>query len=336
MNTKSNTESMGENGEHREGKRIERAEIKMLGPISYIAPHEGLWTGSISRKAHQSERVTGALQEIPHYFVMADTDAPERCIDGRPKVKKGARGHLQEMHLGPQTPGGTPAMTLAYRIMNAGTLPEGKKFCDDLKDTIGLCKKHGISFGGHIDDHNHGFNCGCGAIDKIPEIFKKILEPEFKESASVYLKAILGERFDADVMQSLIGRADELNAQNGNYLEQTADGDYLFRKKVIETLETEATNVQPVEELIGDHREIALVVNLVPGSTFDRDAFTKAQGSEVQAFNYDFWVSEDFANKLFKSEKKRTEFLTIRAMLGIATAMVLTDGSMELILRTKK
>ena len=336
MNTKSNTQPMGENGEHREGKRAERAEITMLGPISFIAPHGELWSGSISRKDHQSERTAGALKEIRRYFVPADTDAPERCIDGRPKVKKGPRGHLREMHLGPQTPGGTPAMTLAYRIMNAGTLPEGRKFCDDLKDTIGLCKKHGISFGGHIDDHAQGFNCGCGAIDKIPEIFHKMLAPEFPQAVSVYLKAILGERFDANVMQSLIGRAGELSAQNGNYLEQTSDGDYLYKKKVIETLEAEATDVQPVEELMGDHREIALVVNMVPGSTFDRDAFTTAQGSEVQAFTYDFWVSEDFANKLFKSEKKRTEFLTIRAMLGIATAMVLTDGSMELILRTEK
>lgn len=336
MNTKSDTKSMGENGEHHERTRMERAEIKMLGPISYIAPHGELWNGSISRKDHQSERTAEALSEIPNYFVLADTNAPERCIDGRPKVHKGARGHLQEMHLGPQTPGGTPAMTLAYRIMNAGTLPEGKKFCDDLKDTISLCKKHGISFGGHIDDHSHGLNCGCGAIDKIPDIFQKILDPEFPQAVSVYLKAMLGGKFDASVMQDLIGRAGELSAQNGNYLEQTSDGDYLYKKKVIETLEAEATNVQPVEELTGDHREIALVVNLVPGTTFDRDAFTKAQGSEIQAFNYDFWASEDFANKLFKSEKKRTEFLTIRAMLGIATAMVLTDGSMELILRTEK
>jgi len=196
---------------------------------------------------------------------------------------------------------------------------------------LGRYKKLGLGFGGHIDDHQHHENTGCGAIDKIPEIFEKMLDPEFADSAEPFLKAMLGTDYNMRTVLALLLKARTIRPE---YFEKNASGEYKYKKKIIDTLTRNGGGKKKtVEKLVGDHREVALIVNHEKGKTFDRDRFSKDNDDEIQAFNYDFWRSRHVARKLYSSGKERKEFLSMRAMLAVATTMVLTNDSLKVIVR---
>ena len=64
----------------------------------------------------------------------------------------------------------------------------------------------------------------------------------------------------------------------------------------------------------------------------------------MQLFNYDFWKSIELSEKLYPIDTDddirnklnaslRTRYITVRALFAVGTAMVLTDGSLELVVR---
>jgi hypothetical protein len=316
--------------EMREGVDVELVD---LGPIADVSPaSKKLWTGKISVNEIGPRRAEQALENVGEYYRECSANAAERCIDGRCIAHYGENHALHGRPIGPQTPAATPAITYSWRLMKANKLEDGRTFTDDLDVTLELCRKMNFYFGGHIDDHAKPPMTGCGAIDRLPEIVKKITGPKFAEAAAPYLEAVLGEDFSPDVMISLIERAKILEKKNGSYLEHDGN-DYAHRLKTIAALDAGAGHGQAVEQLTGEHREVALIINMVPGTTFDRDEFAHKHHNNIQAFNYDFWVSQHIAPELFPSEEKQQEFLTVRAMLALATAMTLTDGTIKLMVR---
>ena len=90
-----------------------------------------------------------------------------------------------------------------------------------------------------------------------------------------------------------------------------------------------------------------MVINTVPGTMFHTDQFSEDNNEDIQVFNYDFWRSLTIAQALFptdnidlsRKQKKlnlflQKKYITTRAIFAIGTAMVLTNGSIDLIIRS--
>lgn len=285
----------------------------------------GLWDGKISTDAITEKlgkaAVEGAIGRIGDSFAAVRPDAPTQCIDGRH-----CTGHRHP--LGAKIPGGTAGVAFADALVRGDAAGGGHTFADDLSRLVIRYREQGFPVGDHVDDHDHsdGRGIGCGAIDKMPEALLKMADPAFGKYIGPYLKTILGADYDPRTARSILARAKKLAGRSDEYF---CKG-YAMRAK--EALESAGPG--SVETLTGDHSEIALVVNMVPGTTFDRDAFAEAHDGTMEAFDYDFWQVRVDAERLYPGDReKQREFLTASVMVAIATMMKLSDGSTRLLIR---
>lgn len=314
-----------------------------------------IWEGTIgswSRVQENyglAEKITSALdpENLTKYFVPTDESAPDTCIDGRRIEGYDLNEALRMRGLGSHVPGGTAAASIAYRVAVKNGYAQDETVLDDLDYIIRQYKKYDIYFGGHIDDHATGKNTGCGAIDKMPAILRKFSQFEAIEELFGLVKALLGNAFSEDTFHLLSGRLIRLQGNKRAYLQKDDNGEYAYRSRLIDDIRNSADGSSAaIEKLIGEHKEVGLIINLVPNTTFDRDRFSFDNKDEIQLFNYDFWRTQQIAELLnpvnyTMSEiaqhlviRQRNEFVTFSAMYGVATAMILTDGSIDLIVRS--
>ncbi len=345
------------------GNLREFAAQKNALPATY--PASEIWTGVISKDTltindpEAGKLIEAALEpsNLEKYFVPANTGARTRCIDGR--LLDGyltddglINPELAERDLGPQVPGGTPAAALVHRVIKRDWA-ENPTLGNDIRDISKMYSEHGIRMGGHIDEHkqDHPYDSGCGAIDNMPQIMQRITSLSAIGELKGLVRALMGDAFDADLYDMVEGRIRLLESMQrtyfGEYEQKDGEKEYEFKKEAIAVLNENAEKEHhPVAKLTGSHQEVALVVNLVPETTFDRDRFWAANQGRVQLFNYDLWRSEEFAQILYpvdimrqtpaENDKRQLEqrlFLTARIMYAVATSMVLTDGSLDIILR---
>ena len=100
---------------------------------------------------------------------------------------------------------------------------------------------------------------------------------------------------------------------------------------------------ETVPELIGPHNEVAVVLNYKRGMTLDNDRFSFDNNNKIQLFGWDIWEIYEEAERLYpysmrdkqstqvKAINNRMRYITTRILLGIATVMVLTDGSLKIV-----
>ncbi len=81
----------------------------------------------------------------------------------------------------PKVFGGAPVMALAAKIGNNEAVNVSLQVL--FSDSVATLEKMGIDFGGHSDTHATDKNCGCGAIDKAPQIISAVVnhQDEIKE-----------------------------------------------------------------------------------------------------------------------------------------------------------
>lgn len=335
------------------------ARLAKVGEVVPQKPHD-IWTGGISLATRTKKdlqlkvRVTRNLRpsELEKYFVPCDIAARMRCIDGRILEHYAEDASLQNRPLGPQVPGGTAMAALAHRIVHADRLSHDISFGSDIDYVVQGFREKGMGFGGHIDNHDHpNDNTGCGAIDKTPEILERIAEPAAQQQLRGLASMLLGNRYDDATLDIIIGRIINLQSIASRYfMTDVKTGQYDYRQAVVRDLIRNAQEGgNPIARLVGPHHEVGLVVNTVRGTTFDPDRFSFDNKNELQLFNYDFWSTQHGATILYPvnndvsyADAKRNlrfqhQYLTCRVLLAIGTAMVLTDGSVQLIVRhTKK
>lgn len=279
------------------------------------------WHGSISaRKMVEDGFVTAAAFEhaakkIDDYFVTSDQRSETRCIDGR------CSGDEDKTHLGAQLPGGTPGAGLAYRLGIIRDHLELGNFCDDAQYMLNAYEKAGITPGDHRDTHGHGV--GCGAIDKMDAALAALVSPELVADHERLTRLLLGGQFDEDQYLHVMGAA--------VMVEGRADEYFKNRDKSIPVLEDRLHHTVPV--LRGDHHECFVIVNTVSGTTFDNKRFAE-EFAGMQAFNYDVWQTLEGSHAIFGETTEAQKFVMARVMTAVATLMVLTDGSQQLIVRT--
>ena len=318
---------------------IERKKVSIdAGPIVGLAGTEEavpLWKGKISSAGVSEKRMRELVKKIDRYYVPADPEAPTQCIDGRPGTEKD-RPH------GAKIPGGTAGVAFAVAILGAKSLREGKTFVKDFARLLRRYKKEGYPIGGHVDDHAHT-GIGCGAIDRMPDVLDTMQEPAFAGAVEGYLSSVLeADEYIPGLVGALIKNAKKVQRRKDSYF---GDG---YGKGTRDALKT-VGGENAVETLTGGHQEALLVINLVPGTTLNRDAFSSSNTDGAQAFNYDFWAVRQEAERLYPLRKnpkglypdgadvetrnKRLQFVIVSLMIAVATMMQLSDGSTRLIVR---
>ena len=338
---------------------------RQLSPDSVLPERKLSWQGSISK----SKRVSGNkelaklyeaasnLDNLEQYYVHAFSDSRVRCIDGRLLfgylMPNGLiNQELANRDLGPQIPGGTPAAALANRVVS-GEFTSGIYLSKDIREVADVYKSLGINMGGHVDEHKdgHEFDTGCGAIDRMIDIIDMTTNDEILQEVEVLCKAILGDGFDSDIFDVVVGRLHRMQSIKREYYRYDEKAhDYLYKKEAIDTLIKSAEQEHhPIAKLIGDHNEMLLVINFMKGTTFNRDKFWVENDGQVQAFNYDIWESFDIASKLYPLDftkhtsaeidanvRSQRTYIMVRTIYALGTAMVLTDGSLDLVIRKQK
>lgn len=336
--------------------------VQKYSKIVFGYPKEKIWNQKgvslqqrIAADPNFKQRVEEVLRpkSLEKYFVADDDSAPTRCIDGRIMAGWDNNPQLQQRPLGPKIAGGTVHAALTHRVVDTENLRERLIFEEDLKYVVNRFKEIGIGSGGHIDDHQAGSNTGCGAVDNINLILDRLQRPEHQEQLRGLAQLILGESFDAKyIVNEVIGRLLYLDALKPSYMPKENNdpkGEFLYKKTIVQTLRSEADRAQEVvPALTGPHNEVAVVLNFIPGTTFDTDRFSHDHQNEIQVFDWDVWHMYEEARRLYTYNMQenveaqqraiinRMKHVTTRTLLGISTLMVLTDGSLRLIAATAR
>ncbi len=329
----------------------------LTSKVVFEYPIEKIWNPngiSLQKRINTTPELLQKIDKVldpenfKKYIVPVDPTAPTRCIDGRGTLGWEKFDADKKKSLGPKVPGGTAHAALTHRVVNVSNMRKDLRFEKDIAEVVKRYKEVGVGFGGHVDTHQHGWNTGCGAVDNINLILERMQRPEPQEQIRLLTRLIMGRSYEGlHVMSEVIGRMLYLDALKPSYMPKEGGvigGQFLYKKTVVEVLRGEAaSNAETVPQLAGNHGEVAIVLNSVSGTTIDTDQLYYDHDGELQVFGWDLWEMYEEAVRLYPYSMyipypeqkdaviKRMKHLTSRILLGIATAMVLTDGSLKLV-----
>lgn len=211
-----------------------------------------------------------------------------------------------------------------YKVFGGGAtmstavvIGSGESKGQDLKSAfsrgINSLKRVGIPFGAHSDDHAHGNNCGCGAIDKAPTIIN---------NTAVYRDNIM------TAIGLLTSNTDGLSEVLDNYAgyAKEIEGQHYAGSEVFEEI---VDNGKIMKQLEGPHLEVAIVINTVEGYTVNQNYIREASKDKAQVFGVDVPRLTELAEELYKDnpEKQRQAFLSM-LVYTLGTAATLTKGDL--------
>lgn len=241
------------------------------------------------------------------FHVTTELTLPCGCIDGRCGCK-----------IQPNAAGGTMSLMVADDLVNC-------KFAADDGTTRGAYEKvlrhlseRGLPIGGHDDEHKSDQKSGCGASDKLQDIYRLIGK---KSGRLRELATTLGYDIDDATHELLVENAARRTAfssgaEHRQALEDATDGDY--------------------DHLVGEHTEVVAVINTVQGTTLDRKAVQAEFGENYKVFNIDAWSFPEAAKVMSASEDGPEEYnKTLIAIVyyNLATALTLSNQNMRVIVR---
>lgn len=258
------------------------------------------------------DKVNELTQRLDEFYEQIDAEAiPKWCVDGR--------GTDGEHPLAPNAAGGTYSLVVADALIDAEALlanNEKKTSADHAQRLFSALTNNGYDIGGHTDDHAEGENCGCGACDKMAQIFDFIANNIEVVSG---FAAKLGVEINDDLKYKISQNARLLLAN-----EYVSSG-----KKMIGVIEDKAGN-DHVQKLTGSHNEVVLAVNTKSGTTLDRPALAKEFGDDYQAFNLDVWALKSGVEAIATNpEEEFPEKFAAAVVYNIATACVLAGPSLR-------
>jgi len=285
-----------------------------------------LWTGSISlaKRLDSGELLSTDIAEAVNFlgqcYVSTQKGARIRCIDGRyiesyDDDNPAKFGRI----LGPQAPGGTPVKAIAYRLSVGGKDDryENADLAKDIHLLAGKAVDLGYIAGDHVDNNDNPGKTGCRAIDNIEEHCENI-NPKSLSEIEDMTKNVLGELYNPGHFDHLIASSSRLLAVKESY--------FLPKGDIIEELIRHNPDGAPT--LVGNHAEIAVILNMVPNETFHRDHFSSKFNGDMQAFSYDIYHTFDTAKSLFPDDPiSQSKYIHVRVGLAISALMDLTDGS---------
>lgn len=312
------------------------------GPINVA---QQLGTGALTYGA----LIVGAevIENDSRVFKKTDPIAKDDgCGDGREakviyEVRDGQRiAHTQSLLRAKIFGGGLVVFGSMMRSSVWGADIADATVLGDREKAASLLKQHKVKHGGHTDNHASGDNCGCGAIDKYPDITTNALA--FRSDIEQVLKLVFGEDY------SLYEKAiEEVFAVYAGIVHDQYR--YFADAAGVKTRELLEQSGAIIKELADDHMEDFVVINDVVGETFHQrefDTILRERGvpTTAQAFVVDMWRGRMYAqlvaseaaklgqNKDTAFKKAMVDFL----VRTLATAGTVTSGDQPVFYRTAR
>jgi len=172
-----------------------------------------------------------------------------------------------------------------------------------------------MDFGAHTDEHMHGKNCGCGAIDKAPQILFASLKYEMPIRGAITL------------LLDQVAGLNEVYANFRAYVQQiAADPDYSGKAVMDLILNNKHSRI--VKQLGGEHKECRIVLNTVRDYTVNQKLIREMTKDKAQIFAVDVWRMQDIAGKLYGEKSAQQRAFLSELIYTLATAAVLTKGDL--------
>lgn len=293
--------------------------------ITKVTDGLGYGDGSTSFRARKDEvgetKINAAIEVITsdNILVPISQDSEgnviedDGCGDGRRvgRIFHGLKEVVKKSLNRAKVFGGGIVMGTAARLgidgLWAGNLQEA------FNDTTHEFNDKMIGYGAHTDQHAHGPNCGCGAIDNAPAIISNAV------------------RFESEIRGSIEALGVDTNGLNEvftNYTHASLEiAHQEYSGKVVANKIKD--NGKIVKELADDHKEMFIVLNMVNGKTVNQDAIREVTDGDAQAFAVDVWRLQEIAERMYPDNPA----LQQKAFLGelvytLATAATLTAGDL--------
>lgn len=292
--------------------------------ITRLADGLGYGEGTIStaeRTDVTAEDIAAGEAIIESELVLVDVDRDKNgepidddgCGDGRgvKEIWEGLTQRFKSLHRA-KVFGAGVAMAASDEIGSGHA--KGKSVKSVFLGAIDTLKAHGLNFGGHTDDHAHGEKCGCGAIDKAPEVVENAVRFQAQIAESIQTLGVddtgLDEIFDHYAAFVDAQPADE--PYSGAEVMSAIQGDGRVTKR-----------------LEGDHKEFFIVLNMVSGKTVDQEAIRAATGGKLQTFAVDVWRLQEIAQKLHPEDAQaQQQALLSKLVYTLAVGATLTRGDL--------
>jgi hypothetical protein len=304
-------------------------EIKI--EVAKIADSIGYGDGAISYEARKSEVGAEILQAAENAInskaILAKVDVDEKgnmldddgCSDGRvwgklfEKVNGAMRWFKRSLNR-PKVFGG--GITMGTAAMLGLGEADGQELNQAFSTTVERFQDKMIGFGAHTDSHNesHPKNCGCGAIDKAPQILSNALKFEDKIRGTL---TAFGIDNDDPGVGNIFG--------NLRSFSNKIDAEAYSGKEVSEAI---TENGGFIKELAGDHLEMYIVLNNVEGYTVDQHYIREISDDKVQVFAVDVWRLKQLAQRLYDNDTERHQAFVSMLVYTLATAATLTKGDL--------
>ena len=301
------------------------------------------YQGTISAKELQidSEQLKNYERLIEQCYVNVVPGAPDRCGDGRATILLPQKSdstkwlsmldEIKGQALGPQLFGGTFGEALPYRIATDNFALKQTAY-EDFIDLVEALHAADIDFvpGSHSDEHASDSMIGCGKKDKHSLIIAKManfgVRPILENQAGLIASEYIEPGAIEPTFKSVVAEIDEINLpeNKARYLGTKGD-EQQFKHQVFEAVKE--INDKAAPQVKGKHKEAFVIINYVPGQTFNTNWFVNEVADQVQAFNVDFWRVAQRADALFSDNPAaKNRYIMTAAVDTIATAMVLTAG----------
>lgn len=181
-------------------------------------------------------------------------------------------------------------------------------------------REHNTDFGAHTDGGADDTHCGCGAIDKFPDILAASVTYHDEIAGSIQALGI-----ETTGLQAI---QDNFRSYAEKHMGESYNG-----HNVSDAILHEG---KVVKELSGSHIEKAVVLNTVPGYTVDQCFVRKATNGKADVFAVDVWHMQELTDKLFETAQERHAGLLSQLVYTLATASVLTHGNLPVYIVTAR
>lgn len=188
---------------------------------------------------------------------------------------------------------------------------------DDARFMLDKLEELGIKHGAHIDSHAEGEICGCGAIDNYKLITANVIK--YKSQIFDVLKTLYEDEFsDNETAINDAFKTYGFVANNEKYFSNFSG------KSLMEEIVDSGSRVTKLE---GNHGEIAIVLNDVPGTTLDQRFITESvkkefgeSSSPVHVFCVDVWRGRQLAEVVAKIAKECNPSIDLKDAYKVAFA----------------
>jgi len=233
--------------------------------------------------------------------------------------------------------GGLVVFTSMMRSAVWGPELDGATILSDREKAAEILWSLHVSHGGHTDNHASGDNCGCGAIDRYPDVTANAIR--FRVDIDDVLRAVFGDTY-ALHERAIADVYDVYEAAEKSSKQYFADAAGAKTRALLEK------SGAVIKELADDHLEDFVVINDVAGETFNQrifDEILRDRGvpTTAQAFVVDLWRGRMYAKlaarqAAFAGHDSSEAFR--RAMVDflvrtLATAGTLTGGDQPVFYR---